>query len=123
MRLIWIGLASFFGGISRYLVGGWVDRFSQGPFPWGTFAVNASGSFLLGFIFTALTERFSTDPDLRVALTVGFIGAYTTFSTFAFETLKLGQDGAILLSILNAIGSIAVGLVCVLVGVVAARAL
>lgn len=123
MRLIWIGLASFFGGISRYLVEGWVSSATRGSFPWGTLAVNATGSFLLGFIFTVLTERFLSHPDLRVAATVGFVGAYTTFSTFAFETFRLAEDGAIALAALNVAVSVAAGLIAVWLGIVAGRAL
>ncbi|MGH2772524.1 MAG: fluoride efflux transporter CrcB [Actinomycetota bacterium] len=123
MRLIWIGLASFFGGISRYLVEGWISSATRGTFPWGTLAVNASGSFLLGFIFTVMTERFLPHPDFRVAVTAGFLGAYTTFSTFAFETFRLGEDGAIVLASLNVVASVLAGVIAVWLGIVAGRAL
>lgn len=123
MRLIWIGLASFFGGIGRYLVDGWVSSATRGSFPWGTLAVNATGSFFLGFLFTLLTERFLPHPDLRFAVTVGFVGAYTTFSTFALETFRLAEDGAIGLAALNVVASVAAGMISVWLGIVAGRAL
>lgn len=123
MRLIWIGLASFLGGIGRYLIDGWVVSATRGSFPWGTFVVNATGSFLLGLIFTVLTERFLPHPEFRIAITIGFLGAYTTFSTFAFETFKLAEDGAVALATFNIVASIAVGVIAVWLGVVAGRTL
>ena len=123
MRLIWIGVASLFGGVTRYLVEGWVSSATRTSFPWGTFAVNATGSFLLGFIFTVLTERFLPHSDFRVAVTIGFVGSYTTFSTFAFETFRLAEDGAVALATLNIAASIAVGVIAVWLGIVAGRAL
>ena len=109
--------------MGRYLVEGWVSGATRGDFPYGTLVVNVSGSFLLGFIFTLLTERLLPHPDLRVALTIGFIGAYTTFSTLTFETLQLGQGGAVTLAILNIAASIAAGMTAVWLGTVAGRAL
>lgn len=123
MRLVWIAVAGAFGAVSRYLVEGWVSGITKGDFPYGTLAVNASGSFLLGFLFTVMTERFLPHPDLRIALTVGFIGAYTTFSTLTFETLQLGQTGAVALAALNVAASISAGMLAVWLGTVAGRAL
>lgn len=89
----------------------------------GPFVVNVTGSFVLGLVFVLMTERLSVDPALRSSLTIGFLGAYTTFSTFSFETYRLLEDGARALAFANALGSVAAGLVAVYLGVVTARAL
>lgn len=123
MKIVWIGVAGFFGAIARYGVEGWASSRTRGAFPWGTFGVNATGCFLLGFVFALLTERFLPHPHVRVALTVGFLGAYTTFSTFAFETMRLAEDGALGFAALNVVLSLGAGLVAVYAGTWAGRAL
>lgn len=121
MRTIWIGLAGFAGAVSRYEVEGWVTRWTKGAFPWGTVTVNMSGCFFLGFMLTVFMERFLPHPDLRAALTIGFIGSYTTFSTFAYETLRLGQGRATGLALLNALVSVAAGVAAVWLGTILGR--
>src|SRR5262245_25905017 len=116
-----IAVAGAFGALARYGLEGWVSRRAGGAFPWGTFVVNMTGAFVLGFLFTALTEHFSVAPWLRAALTIGFLGAYTTFSTFEVETYRLLEDRALGLAAANALGSLAAGLVAVYLGVVLGR--
>jgi CrcB protein len=116
-----IALAGALGAVARYGFDGLVSRRTGGGFPWGTFAVNVSGSFLLGLVFTLLTERYRVDPWLRSALTIGFLGAYTTFSTLSLETYRLLEDGAVGLALANAAGSVAAGLAALYVGVVLGR--
>ena len=123
MRNVWIAVAGSAGALSRYHVEGAVSRFTRGAFPWGTLVVNLSGCFLLGLLFTVLTERFLPHPDLRTALTIGFLGAYTTFSTFAFETVRLAEDGARGLAILNVVVSVVAGVTAAWLGIVAGRTL
>lgn len=123
MRTLWIGAAGFVGAVSRYAVEGLVSERTRGAFPWGTFVVNVSGCFILGFLFTLLTERFLPHPTLRSALTIGFVGAYTTFSTFAFETMRLGEDGAVLLAAMNIAASVAAGIAAVYLGSALGRAI
>jgi fluoride exporter len=123
VRTLWIGVAGFAGAISRYAVEGWVSARTKAAFPWGTLVVNVSGCFLLGFVFALLTERFLPHPTLRTALTVGFLGAYTTFSTFAFESVRLAEDGAWLIAAANLAASLAAGLVAVYAGMRLGRAL
>lgn len=118
-----IAVAGSLGALARYGLEGVVSRQAPGAFPWGTFVVNVSGSFLLGLVFVLFTERFSVDPALRSLLTIGFLGAYTTFSTLSFETYRLLEDGARALALANAAGSLAAGLVAVYLGVVVARSL
>jgi fluoride exporter len=118
-----IAIAGALGGLARYGLEGFVGRRAPGAFPWGTFVVNISGAFALGFLFTVLTEQLTVASWLRGAVTIGFLGAYTTFSTLSFETYRLTEDGAIGIAAANALGSLAAGLAAVYVGVVAGRAL
>lgn len=123
MTVVGIAVAGSLGALARYGLEGVVVRHAPGAFPWGTFVVNVSGSFALGLVFTLLTDRLSADPSFRSALTIGFLGAYTTFSTLSFETYRLLEDGAIGLAVANMLGSAAVGVAAVYLGVVTARAL
>jgi CrcB protein len=117
-----IGVAGFFGAIARYGLEGFVSSRNGGSFPWGTFVVNVSGSLVLGFLFAVLIEgRVIVVPWLRTAMTVGFLGAYTTFSTLTLETFRLVEEGSIGLAGANVIGSLAIGLVAVYIGVVLGR--
>jgi CrcB protein len=118
-----IAIAGAVGALARYGLEGFVSRRAPGAFPWGTFAVNVSGAFVLGFVFTLMTEQFTVAPWIRGAVTIGFLGAYTTFSTLSFETYRLAEDGALGLAAANAVGSLAAGLAAVYLGVVAGRAL
>ena len=117
-----IGAGGFAGAIARYVVDvGVTQRFAS--FPWGTLVVNVTGCFVLGLVFALLTQRFDPDPTVRMAITVGFIGAYTTFSTFAFETMRLAEDGAILIAVSNVGLSVVVGIIAVSLGTWLGRAL
>lgn len=117
-----MGVAGALGTMARYGLDGLVSRRFPGAFPLGTFVVNVTGSLLVGFVFTVLTERFLVSPAVRSALTIGFLGAYTTFSTLSLETIRLIEDGAHLLAGANALGSLAGGLLAVYVGIVLGRA-
>ena len=118
-----IAVAGALGALARYGLDGLISRRAPTSFPWGTFVINVSGSFLLGIAFVAMTERFRPDPWLRSAVTIGFLGAYTTFSTFSLETYRLVEDGAYGLALANALGSLTAGLAAVYAGVVIGRAL
>lgn len=120
--LVAVGLAGALGALARFGVEGWVTQRTGGAFPWGTFVVNISGSLLLGVLYSSLVEgRIIVAPWLRTASTVGLVGAYTTFSTLTLETVRLIEDGSLGLAGLNALGSLAVGLVAVYVGIVLGR--
>jgi len=118
-----IAIAGALGALARYGLEGVVSRRAGGVFPWGTFVVNITGAFVLGFLFTVMTERLRVSPALRTSLTVGFLGAYTTFSTLSYETFRLIEDGAVWLAAANGLGSLAAGLVAVYLGVVLGRVL
>ncbi|MGH3094087.1 MAG: fluoride efflux transporter CrcB [Gaiellaceae bacterium] len=121
--IVGIAIAGALGALARYGLEGVASRRLPTVFPWGTLAVNVSGALVLGFLFTLTTERVVVAPWLRSAIAVGFLGAYTTFSTFSLETLRLLEDGARGLALLNAAASVALGLAAVYAGVVLGRAL
>lgn len=119
--VIGITVAGSAGALTRYGIEGLISQRSASAFPWGTFVVNITGAFLLGLVFTLLTERFAVSPWLRSTLTIGFLGAYTTFSTLSLETFRLIEDNAYVTAALNSVGSLAVGIVAVYAGVIVAR--
>ncbi|MBA2312863.1 MAG: fluoride efflux transporter CrcB [Actinobacteria bacterium] len=119
---LFVGLAGFFGSIARYGIAGLVSRTSE-TFPWGTFVVNVSGAFTLGLLVAMFSHRFVVHPDLRVALTVGFLGAYTTFSTLALETFEFAEVGSIGWATLNVVGSVVAGMLAVWLGTELGRTL
>lgn len=121
--LLGVAVAGALGALARYGLGSFISERYAGAFPLGTFVINVSGSFVLGFLFVVLTERAGLSPALRTSVTVGFLGAYTTFSTFSLETYRLVEDGALGTAALNALGSLAVGLVAVWLGVSLGRAI
>jgi CrcB protein len=118
-----IAVAGAIGALARYGLEGLISRRLPGAFPWGTFVVNISGAFVLGFLFTVMTEQLTVAPWLRGAITIGLLGAYTTFSTLSFETYRLLEDGALGIAAANMLGSVAAGLGAVYLGVVTGRAL
>jgi len=92
--MLWyIAAGSAIGGVSRYLLGGFLQRQTAGTFPIGTLLINISGSFLLGLILRYAVDTPTLTPEARGFLTVGFCGGYTTFSTFSYETVALMEDG------------------------------
>jgi CrcB protein len=126
MQSIWpqcglVALGGAMGAVCRYLVGTLVQsHFPKSTFPWGTFLINVSGSLVLGFLSTLLAERVLASPNWRPLVTIGFIGAYTTFSTFEYETVQLGTSWQ---ALGNVFGSIAVGYGGVIVGIRLANSL
>lgn len=120
--LILVGVGGFLGANARYLSARWVDAAIGGRFPLGTFLINVSGSFLLGLLGGVLAARLTPQGDaLRLALGVGFLGAFTTFSTFEFETHALLDDGIWWTAAANVVLSVVVGLIAVRAGLVLAR--
>lgn len=124
MRLVWVGVGGCLGAIARYLLGGIVSqRMSESSFPWGTFVINVSGCLLVGFLGALAWERLGWPLDLRLGLLTGFLGAFTTFSTWNLETLQLLQTGSLLLAGLNILGSAAAGLTATWLGFVFGRSI
>jgi CrcB protein len=121
VKYLAISLGGIIGANSRYLIADWAaQRFGAG-FPYGTFIINISGSFVLGFFMAFLQDRAFVNPNYRLFFATGFCGAYTTFSTFTYESLRLWQDGSFLLAITNLLGSLAVGMFGVFLGFVFGR--
>jgi fluoride exporter len=100
-----IGLGGALGANARYLVSTWAANRWGTAFPYGTLIVNVTGSFLLGCVLTVVVVRFGDDLDTRLLIATGFFGAYTTFSTFAFETLALTRQGGYLAATVNVLGT------------------
>jgi len=114
--LAYIAIFAIAGALARYgqmlLVGGIAGH----AFPWSILSINVFGSFVMGFLFFETIERIAIDPELRTGLLTGFLGAYTTFSTFTLGTLKLIEIGAIGRGLLYSLGSIVLGLFAVMAG-------
>ncbi len=120
MAWLYVGIGAFLGANARYWVGGWAaERFGT-VFPYGTFIINVSGSFAVGLLAAFFAER-AFSPNLRLFLMVGFLGGYTTFSSYSYEALRLLEDGGYLLGALYLFGSSLVGLAGCLAGVVIGR--
>ena len=119
---ILVGVGGFFGAIARYLVDRRVRHLTGGTLPWGTFVINITGSFVLGVLFALIVERAALGAHFRAPLMIGFIGAYTTFSTLMLESWRLIEDGAWQIAIINLGGSMIVGMIAVIAGVLVGRA-
>jgi fluoride exporter len=118
-----VGVGGFIGANARYVVAAMVGALFETRFPLGTFLINVSGSFLLGALGVIVGEKVSPSSDaLRLALGVGFLGAFTTFSTFEFETHALFEDGSWLVATANVVFSVLLGLLAVRAGIVVAKA-
>ena len=114
--VIGIGLGGALGALSRYGLDRLIERHADSSFPWSTFAINVSGCFVVGFVIAAFVDRHAAPEWVRAALVIGFCGGYTTFSTFAQETLDLVGTRAIALAVANVGASVALGLLAVLAG-------
>jgi CrcB protein len=116
-----VALGSAVGGCARYALGGWISDRAGATFPWGTFVVNVTGCFVLGFFMTAALERLDIDPRWRLLVAVGVCGGYTTFSAFAYETSKLVAGRDYLFAGANVVSSAFAGLAAVWCGTALAR--
>jgi CrcB protein len=117
-----VGVGGFLGANARYVTARWVGTLVDARFPLGTVLINVSGSFLLGLLGGLLTARLVPhSDDVRLALGVGFLGAFTTFSTFEFETHALLEDGVWPVALANIVVSLVIGLLAVRAGLVVAK--
>jgi len=117
-----VGVGGFIGANARFVVARLVGALFETRFPLGTFVINISGSFLLGLLGTVVAEKMFPDSEaVRLGLGVGFLGAFTTFSTFEFETHALFDDGSWLTATTNMFASLLVGLLAVRAGIVVAK--
>lgn len=120
-KLAWLLAAGALGTLARYALQGLVQRLHGSSFPWGTLAVNLLGCFLFGVIWTMAEERFLIRGETRLVLLVGFMGAFTTFSTYAFETVQLLRDSQWWLSTANVLAHTVLGVVGVMLGMSVGR--
>ncbi len=121
MNIVIVGIGGFLGAIVRYGMGLWIGQRWGRTFPLGTFVINVSGTFLIGLLMPLLTERFIMNPQWRLLLVVGFLGAYTTFSTFEYETGALLRDSEYLYASLNIVLSVAAGFIALKLGEMLAK--
>ena len=123
MTWILIGLGGAAGAMSRYAVDTFVAARVGAAFPLGTMVINVSGSFILGLLFALAMERGVLTPEIRPPLIIGFLGAYTTFSTWMLQSWSLIEQGAWISAGLNVVGSVVLGLIAVVAGLTIGRAI
>jgi fluoride exporter len=121
MKYLMVGLGGCLGSVLRFWLGSFIAGRLGSRFPYGTFVINITGSFLVGVVVTVLATKAHWSPNWRYLIPIGFIGGYTTFSAFEYETFRLFQDGQPLAAILNVTLSVVVGFAGVWAGVVAGR--
>lgn len=121
-RYFLIGFGGFLGALARYWVGSLISSRLGGRFPYGTFLINMTGCFLIGVAVTLLDQRTHWSSGWRYLVPIGFIGAYTTFSTFELETLSSVQEGALMTAALNVVLSVVIGFAAVWLGIASMRA-
>src|SRR5438132_8580027 len=117
-----IALGGALGAMARYQVAAMIQARIPAGFPWGTFVVNISGCLVMGLVTTWLTERLVVHPNWRFLVPIGFIGAYTTFSTFELETFRAITEGSWVIGLGNIAASVVAGYLALWGGVIAARA-
>jgi fluoride exporter len=120
-KLLLIGLDGAFGALTRYGLGGFVQRYGGVTFPWGTLVVNIMGSFLLGLIWSLIEQRLVVSIETRVIILTGFIGAFTTFSSLMFETTFMIRDAQWLSAGLSLMAQIGLEMTAMFLGLAAGR--
>ena len=123
LKYLMVGLGGCLGSVLRFWLGSYIGARLGSRFPYGTFVINVTGSFLVGTVLTILAEKTQWSPNWRYLIPIGFIGGYTTFSTFEYETLRLLEDGQMVTAMLNVLGSVVVGFAGVWAGVIAGRSI
>jgi len=116
LKFLSIGLGGFIGALLRYSVSEYISLNSNSMFPWGTLTVNIVGAFVIGFLWKAI-EFVPVTPEIKSFIFVGLIGAFTTFSTFMFETVKLLQDSEYMYAFIYLFGSLVLGIIAVYLGI------
>jgi len=123
MTWMLIAVGGAFGALARYALDTWVGERFGAAFPLGTMVINVSGSFALGLLFALAMERGILSPEVRPPLLIGFLGAYTTFSTWMLQSWALVEQGAWILAGVNIVGSVALGLLALVLGMAIGRAI
>ena len=112
-KYLYIAVGGSLGSVARYWVGSTISGRFGTKFPYGTFVINMTACAIIGFTLTYLGERAELNPGWRFLIPIGFVGAYSTFSTYEWETLSTMRSGAFLLAALYAVGSVILGLIAV----------
>jgi|SRR5579872_1729712 len=120
-KFLLVAFGGAVGSVVRFWLGGYVNNRYGARFPYGTFVINVTASFLIGLILTVLAAKTSWSPNWRYLISVGFLGGYSTFSTFEWETFRVFQDGEFLIAGLNVVLSVAVGFVAVWLGYITGK--
>lgn len=121
MKIIYLGIFGGLGCVARYVVSGWVYSLAGKSLPYGTLAVNVIGSLLLGLIMEGSLRSTLLSPELRFGMTVGFMGGFTTFSTFSYETVRLLEEGSLVAAGANVLLHVTVCVAAALIGIYLAR--
>ncbi len=116
IRIICVGIGGFCGAVSRFLITGWVHYFTGSAMPYGTLAVNVGGSFILAFLLQFFIAYPGISPHLKSAITIGFLGAFTTFSTFTVDTLHFIEQGNYGRALVNIVLNVVICLVAAAMG-------
>lgn len=122
-QILWISIGAVLGANARYFISQWIDGKFGLDFPYGTLVVNASGSLLLGFLAAISTNDLNLSPQLRMLLMVGFLGSYTTFSTFAVESVSFWQQERAWAGLVNIFANNSIALLFAVLGMLLARQL
>jgi CrcB protein len=120
-KILLIACVGACGTVARYFLQGWIQQLFGPNFPWGTLVVNVAGCFLFGMVWTLAEERFFIGPELRVLLLIGFLGSFTTFSSFVFETAELVRDTQWRMAVVNVLAQNGVGLISFFLGLFVGR--
>lgn len=121
MKIFYLGIFGGMGCVARYMVSGWVYSLAGKALPYGTLAVNVIGSLLLGLIMEGSLRSTLLSPELRFGITVGFMGGFTTFSTFSYETVRLLEEGSMVAAGANILLNVTVCIAAALIGIYLAR--
>jgi CrcB protein len=120
LKYLVVGIGGFIGANARFIVAQWAAQRWGTAFPYGTFIINITGCFILG-LFATLMLRFAWNDNWRLLIAIGFVGAYTTFSTFEYDTLQLAAQNQWSRALVNILGSVLLGFIAAYLGVAVAR--
>lgn len=121
MQTLYVGVFGALGCLSRYYLSSWIHTFAAGPIPFGTLAVNACGSLLIGLLMGGDLHHPLLGGNLRIGLAVGFLGGFTTFSTFSYETVRLMESGSVGAAFFNVLFNVVLCLLAAWAGILLAR--
>ena len=121
MKILYLGIFGGLGCVARYLVSGWVYTLFGRAIPYGTLSVNVIGSLLLGLVMEGSLRSTLLSPELRIGITVGFMGGFTTFSTFSYETVRLIEEGSFIAAGANILLNVTVCITAAVIGIYLAR--